>query len=512
MSELIGPDFAVEPPFAGTDEPLVMFVIAKNFTLDSTADELYEMTRGNWVIGSKSRDDARFAIGIAGGIVRSAFKIDTWDNSSGRYAPDTAKGLKNRSYFTGHRTPDSDDWIGSSVKHLAPPQGAANPVRLFLQGVSAPVRPHRVSYAQQLADEPLAQIMFGNSELFHSNMLAWIFNAFPREADQLFQSFVKHSVGSGGRWVDREKDNLDLAFHWPDADPLVVENKVFSVPTPEQLDRYAEKVSKWSPAPGKLLLLSPTRSHFINHGYRTGYTDSLGNPLDWEHLSFETLAEGLQTVFSCKEPSYEVETVLRYVTVLRGLSGLIESTRIWDGVEPVFVSTGDVDQYLTKQMIASLSKARAERVAGHVNAQLVRIGKPATAYSLFSRATPGVSNFVQVQRDGYIFEAGWQFQGGQFRLALILPHLVGKGPDSKERRAAFSRNYPEYFSFDHLDRILDSSSVNLSENKQGKIDGAFNHFAPDFIYRYKKLPHLSVEQLTEAAMAHTQYLSRWASI
>lgn len=508
MSDSIELDFAVEPPFEGADDPLVMFVIAKNFIPDSTDDELYEMTRGNWVIGANSRAAARFALGIAGGIVRSAFQIGSWDDSSGRYAPETAKGLKNRSYFTGRRTPETDTWIGSSVRHLAPPKGAANPVRLFLDGVPAPVRPHRVNYAQQIADEPLAQIMFGNSELFHSNMLAWIFNAFPKESDQLFQTFVQRSAGSGGRWVDREKDNLDLAFHWPDADPLVVENKVFSVPTPEQLDRYAKKVSKWSPAPGKLLLLSPARPHFIKDGHHTRYSDFLGNPLIWEHLSFQTLAESLEAAFDGKEPSYEVETVLRYAVVLHALGGLIESTRIWDGTEPAFVSTGDVDQYLTKQMIANLSKARAERVAEHVNAQLVRIGKPTTAYSLFSRATPGVSNFLQVQRDGYTFEAGWQYQGGQFRLALIIPHLVGKGSDGKELRAAFARNYPEYFSFDHLDRILDSSRVNLSENKQGKIVGAFNHFDPDFIYRYKKLPHLSVEQLTEAAMAHVQYLSR----
>lgn len=512
MPELIDPDFAVEPPFAGTDEPLVMFVIAKNFTLDSTDDELYEMTRGNWVIGSKSREDARFAMGIAGGIVRSAFKIEAWDNSSGRYAPDTSKGLKNRSYFTGHRTPESDDWIGSSVKHLAPPQGAANPVRLFLEGVASPVRPPRVSYAQQLADEPLAQIMFGNSELFHSNMLAWIFNAFPREADWLLQSFVHHSVGSGGRWVDREKDNLDLAFHWPNSDSLVVENKVFSVPTPAQLDNYAEKVSKWKATPGRLILLSPTMSHFMSGGYQTRHTDSSGKSLEWEHLSFVSLAEGLQTAFEGKDPSYEVETVHRYVTVLQGLAGLIESTRIWNGREPVFVSTGDVDPYLTRQMIAGLSKARAERVAEHVNVKLVSCGKPATAYSLFSSATPGVSDFHQIQRDGYTFEAGWQYQGGQLRLALILSHLAGKGTPSKERRAEFARTYPELFSFGHLDHILDSSSVKLSENKQGKISGVFNHFAPDFIYRYKKLPHLSVEQLTEAAMAHTQYLSRWATI
>ena len=507
MIDLLDQEYAVELPFAGTDAPVVMFVISRTFSPDSTEEDLYEMTRGNWVIGAKSREAARFALGISGGIVRSAFQIDSWGNSSERYAPETAKGFEKRSYFVGHQTPETAAWVGTSVSHLAPPKGAANPVRLFLDGVPAPVRPQRAGYAQQLAEEPLAQIMFGNSELFHSNMLAWIFNAFPHEADQLFKSFVMPSRGNSGRRVDREKDNLDLAFHWPDADPLVIENKVFSVPNPGQLDRYAKKVSAWDEVPGKLLLLSPAKPYFIHDGYSTRHADGGGNPLVWEHLSFQTLAERLEDLFDGAAPSYEAETVLRYARVLRALGGLIESTRIWDGTEPAFTSTGDVDQYLTKQMISALSKARAERVAEHLNSTLVRTGQPAAAYSLFSNATPGVSEFFQVQRDGHKFEAGWQYQGGQFRLALVLPHLTGKGPAHKERRAAFARKYPEYFSTGHLDRILGSSNVAISANKQGKIDGVFNHFDPDFIYRYKKLPHLTVEQLADAAVVHAEYLA-----
>lgn len=510
MSESLGPAVDSNGVFPGTSSAVVMFVISKSYKAGVSEADLYDMTRGNWRIGEKSRNAARIALGISDGIIRSAYVVDYWGNSTERYAPDVAKGFEGRSYFSGKRSNESDKWIGLSVRHLAPAQGAANPVRLFLTGVPPSVQQSRVTFAQLLAQEPLAQIMFGNKELFHSNVLAWIFNTFPEEADQVFGSFVEQGVGNGQRRVERERENLDLVFHWPDKGTLVIENKVFSVPDSDQLDKYAEKVSKWDTAPSNMLLLSPTRSAFIKDGYQTPYTHSSGSRLTWGHLSFEQLAELFQIAFDGEASNYEVETVHRYATVLLALGRLVESTRVADLGEPVFSPTGDVDPFLTKQMISSLSKARAERVAEGVNLFLAGHGQATMAYSHFSNAQPGVSCFFDVQREQNEFSAGCQYQGGTFRLALVLPHLAGKGLDSKNTRAAFAQNHPEYFSFDHLDPILDSAGVKMSDNKQGKSDGDFNHFDPDFLYRYKKLPNLTVEQVRQAALAHAHHLAEWS--
>lgn len=241
MKNSIDESLDFQPSFQGSANPIVMFVISKSVKHASTEEELYDMTRGNWRIGPNSQNTAEIALGIADGIIRSAYRIDSWGKSSERYAPEVAKGLEKRSYFNGHTTEETDAWIGSSVRHLAPSKGAANPVRLFLNGVPSPALQPRATFAQQLANEPLAQIMFGSKELFHSNMLAWIFNAFPDEADQVFGSFADLGIGSEDRRVERERENLDLVFHWPDKDPLVIENKVFSVPSPKQLDNYAKK-------------------------------------------------------------------------------------------------------------------------------------------------------------------------------------------------------------------------------------------------------------------------------
>jgi hypothetical protein len=42
-----------------------------------TADELYEITRGNWVVG-KRREKAKYAFSVYRGIVREVYKIHHW--------------------------------------------------------------------------------------------------------------------------------------------------------------------------------------------------------------------------------------------------------------------------------------------------------------------------------------------------------------------------------------------------------------------------------------------------
>jgi hypothetical protein len=41
----------------------------------------------------------------------------------------------------------------------------------------------------------------------------------------------------------REKNSLDLWFRWPQRRPLVIENKIFSLPHEKQLEGYATKAA-----------------------------------------------------------------------------------------------------------------------------------------------------------------------------------------------------------------------------------------------------------------------------
>ena len=92
-----------------------------------------------------------------------------------------------------------------------------------------------------------------NKELFHSNFLAWFGNMYKSE----FKKLVEELLGPGS-WpadvldykIDREFMHFDICVKDSHDRPrIVIENKVKSVPTQGQLDRYRNEVDS-----NKLLL------------------------------------------------------------------------------------------------------------------------------------------------------------------------------------------------------------------------------------------------------------------
>lgn len=61
--------------------PVLLFRIQNLFKPDMCKEEIYETTRGIWVIGKERRQKAQYAFGIVNGIVRGVFSVDNWHNA-----------------------------------------------------------------------------------------------------------------------------------------------------------------------------------------------------------------------------------------------------------------------------------------------------------------------------------------------------------------------------------------------------------------------------------------------
>ena len=108
------------------DEPLVMFKIQSKWKPDMNAQEIYASTRGHWVIGDKTREAAKFAFGIAHGIVRGVYRITSW-------SPCEIEGLEDRWTFSGETATELQHFVGTRATEAFKPF-AANPVVRFLEG------------------------------------------------------------------------------------------------------------------------------------------------------------------------------------------------------------------------------------------------------------------------------------------------------------------------------------------------------------------------------------------
>src|SRR5436305_1043609 len=95
---------------------------------------------------------------------------------------------------------------------------------------------------RSLRDSPLFNLSLASKELFHSNFLGWLCEMYPQPAGSLFARFLKTAPSSRGDIkVGRESKNTDLLITYSDGQQLIIENKVKSIPSEEQLRKYSAK-------------------------------------------------------------------------------------------------------------------------------------------------------------------------------------------------------------------------------------------------------------------------------
>ena len=103
-------------------EPVILITVNRLFKRNMSADEIYEITRGNWVVGER-RNKARFAFAVYNGIVRQVYEIQKWFPVQAR---SQESKTQDRWRFDGTVAQDLQHYVGGSVEQYT---GAQNPIR-----------------------------------------------------------------------------------------------------------------------------------------------------------------------------------------------------------------------------------------------------------------------------------------------------------------------------------------------------------------------------------------------
>lgn len=127
-----------EAPIAEIKEPVILITLNRLYRRGMSSDELYEITRGKWVIGPR-RNKAKYAFAVYKGIIREVYEIERWlpirlDDKEAlrKWLPveekDAEVKLKNRWQFEGKVARDLQHYVGAGTENYSV-VGAQNPIR-----------------------------------------------------------------------------------------------------------------------------------------------------------------------------------------------------------------------------------------------------------------------------------------------------------------------------------------------------------------------------------------------
>ncbi len=113
------------------NDAAILIRIQRAYRPDMSAEQLYEVTRGVWVVGPR-RSGAKFALAVFDGIVREVYEIDQWHpagTTDYNVRPLEDVQRPGRWEFTGTLAQETvrDRYVGRSVAANWK-RGAANPI------------------------------------------------------------------------------------------------------------------------------------------------------------------------------------------------------------------------------------------------------------------------------------------------------------------------------------------------------------------------------------------------
>lgn len=127
-----------QAPIAEITEPVILITVNRLYRRGMSAEMLYEITRGKWVIGTR-RNKAKYGVSVFRGVIREVYEIERWlpapteDTGKKRQwiAENSIEGEIKRTkrwQFEGKIAESLQHYVGASTENYQI-LGAQNPIR-----------------------------------------------------------------------------------------------------------------------------------------------------------------------------------------------------------------------------------------------------------------------------------------------------------------------------------------------------------------------------------------------
>jgi hypothetical protein len=92
---------------------------------------------------------------------------------------------------------------------------------------------------------------------------------------------------------------------------------------------------------------------------------------------------------------------------------------------------------------------------------------------------------------------------------MVLATLAGRGPNKAAERAAVAARQVTWFDFTVLCDVLGCADADVMPRRVRVPPDGFNKYDPDFVYRYRLLPDVTVSQFVDLAVAYSKAAVSW---
>jgi hypothetical protein len=279
--------------------------------------------------------------------------------------------------------------------------------------------------------------------------------------------------------------------------PLVIENKVFSLPDEAQLARYASHNTVALGDGAALVLLSLSDPGWQARCFQCA------NGRVWTYRSYLELITLLRPFARGGiGDDYTRLTLGRWLDMLATLVDLAADLGCPSPHEPLVLER-EYRMYLEQVRLAgAVQKMRCQHVAHQVRA---RIGGAAADCGLAIMAgftnNTGIVEGIQMRLPGF----SWQLQADQWRLAIRTPEghpSFGRSAAARQARLANAVAQADWFDFEPVSQVLGDAPREMPMDRDGIR--SYNRYDPDFVYRYVKVPALMVAEATDLGTTYSE--------
>lgn len=307
---------------------------------------------------------------------------------------------------------------------------------------------------------PIYNMSQDSLENFHTSFLCWLGNTYPENFIKLFSDRTidktkEYSCKKQQSHTYEDKHIItDLEIEFNDNEVLIIENKLKSFPTKEQLEKYSNVINKKNEVASFILLsLAPK---------------SISLPEKWEYKNYDDLVSKMKEIFNKNFKYidiYHEHLIQDYINVINLISTSFpeKNNEIYDLYEQ------------KKQIIDDLQdiyiKYRTSELANYINKEIKKEYNWEINESFSATKKEGVVDVIRKIDENNRFHI--QIQGNQYSYGFV--YLEGKSTTDdiwKERIKIANKLKDQGYWF------VDTKNP----QRKTKCEN-FYRFKPDFIYR-----------------------------